>query len=637
MLVRLLIALISIVLTFASTPVTQVSAQSGTPEKQAKPKTAKPKTEEPDDETNERKTVAISLLTSLADEARSFKDQTRRARVQSRVADVLWDTDNERARDLFRRAWDSADAADAETDRLQAEERQRLETSGGPVVLRGSPSLRSEVLRIAAKRDAKLGELFLKQLEEQEKKAREEKATDLRRRASSDFLGSSKRLQLARRLAEDGDVDRAMQFASPALDRVSPDAIFFLSTLREKNAQMADAAFNGLLARVARDPLSDANTVSGLSSYVFTPFLYVTFEPQGGANSMRNRPPAAPPSMPEEVRTNFLQTAFQILMQPLPAPDQDQTSSGRAGKYQVIKRLLPLFEQHQPDLAASLRTQMTSLTSYVPQDLQRENNRAVTAGIGAGDEDEEGGDPLQEMQERLDRAKTSAQRDSIYADYAVALTGKGDTRARELIDKISDAELRKNVKAYTDFQWVRLALRKKDVAEASRLAKSGELNSVQRVWAFTSAARLINTSERTRAVELLENALTESLRMSPSDPDRARALTAVAGGFVDLDSVRAWEVLSDVVKAANAAETFTGEDSRISSRLATAQMVVMENATAEDFDLATAFRALARLDLFRAIQVAKTFTRETPRAVATLAIARSVLEKPRETQTGANN
>jgi hypothetical protein len=29
-----------------------------------------------------QRTVAISLVTSLADEARSFKDQTRRARVQ---------------------------------------------------------------------------------------------------------------------------------------------------------------------------------------------------------------------------------------------------------------------------------------------------------------------------------------------------------------------------------------------------------------------------------------------------------------------------------------------------------------------------------------------------------------------------
>ena len=56
-------------------------------------------------------------------------------------------------------------------------------------------------------------------------------------------------------------------------------------------------------------------------------------------------------------------------------------------------------------------------------------------------------------------------------------------------------------------------------------------------------------------------------------------------------------------------------------------MVVMNNATAEDFDLVPVFRHLAPADLLRAVQLAKTFTGEAPRAIATLAIARSVLEK----------
>src|ERR1043166_5634381 len=64
-------------------------------------KKAKPNPEE-DAEVAQQRSVAISLVTTLADEARSFKDQTRRARVQARAADVLWDSDPERARELFR-------------------------------------------------------------------------------------------------------------------------------------------------------------------------------------------------------------------------------------------------------------------------------------------------------------------------------------------------------------------------------------------------------------------------------------------------------------------------------------------------------------------------------------------------------
>jgi hypothetical protein len=234
------------------------------------------------------------------------------------------------------------------------------------------------------------------------------------------------------------------------------------------------------------------------------------------------------------------------------------------------------------------------------------------------------------MQERLDRAGKSEDRDAIYADYAVVFAGDGDSRARDLVDKIENTELRKSVKAYTDFQLVQFAIRKKDVNEAVRLVKNVELTSIQKVWALTSAAKLVMAAERSRATDMLEEALTESRRISGSDPDRARALTAVAVGFGEIDRVRAWEILGEVVKAANGADDYTGEDSRISSRLQTKMMVVMNNATAEDFDLLAVFRHLARADLLRAVQLAKTFTGEAPRAVATLAIARSVLEKRKD-------
>ena len=150
------------------------------------------------------------------------------------------------------------------------------------------------------------------------------------------------------------------------------------------------------------------------------------------------------------------------------------------------------------------------------------------------------------------------------------------------------------------------------------------------MWALTSAAKFVIASERSRATDLLDEALAESRRISASDPDRARALTAVAVGLAEVDRVRAWEVLSEVVKAANGAETYTGEDSRIASVLRTKMMVVVSQSTAEDFDLLAVFRHLARADLLRAIQLAKTFTGESPRAVATLAMARTVLEKRRE-------
>ena len=136
----------------------------------AQPKKSKAANEEADAEAAQQRTVAISLVTSLADEARSFKDQTRRARVQARAADVLWDTDPERARELFRRAWEAAEIVDADAAKKRAEDMKRMESEGEPVVVRGGPDLRSEVLRLVANRDRKLGEDFLKALDEAEEK-----------------------------------------------------------------------------------------------------------------------------------------------------------------------------------------------------------------------------------------------------------------------------------------------------------------------------------------------------------------------------------------------------------------------------------------------------------------------------------
>src|SRR5437764_3731580 len=147
---------------------------------QAKPtKTSakKPTAAEADPMAEIRRTTAISLVNTLADDARTFRDPTLRARVQARAADALWDTDKERARTLFRRAWDEAEAADDEADRRVEEDRQRQMRERGAFAIQMPPSLRTEVLRLAAKRDRALGEEFLTKMDEARKRDAENAAT----------------------------------------------------------------------------------------------------------------------------------------------------------------------------------------------------------------------------------------------------------------------------------------------------------------------------------------------------------------------------------------------------------------------------------------------------------------------------
>src|SRR3954464_14092884 len=80
----------------------------------------------------ERRDNAQALLMSLAADAGRFNDQTLRARTQARIADVLWSADPERAKALFRKAWDSAEIVDQESQRkLQEDIKQQAVTNGG--------------------------------------------------------------------------------------------------------------------------------------------------------------------------------------------------------------------------------------------------------------------------------------------------------------------------------------------------------------------------------------------------------------------------------------------------------------------------------------------------------------------------
>lgn len=109
-----------------------------------------------------RRTMAISLITSLADEARGFRDLMLRARVQARSADVLWEVDHENARALFRRAWNSAEAADDDNARRSKEQRRNQATARGSTARRQQPSVRREVLRLDARQLSEVGVLLVK-------------------------------------------------------------------------------------------------------------------------------------------------------------------------------------------------------------------------------------------------------------------------------------------------------------------------------------------------------------------------------------------------------------------------------------------------------------------------------------------
>jgi hypothetical protein len=576
-----------------------------------KPKTAIDNTEagdksgskaEADRRTTQRRTQARSLLISLASDARGFRDQPLRARSLARIADTLWDVDADQGRTLFRQAWEAAETGDRESQE--------------PL------KLRKQVLTLVAKHDRHLAEEFLDKIKIDQK-------DDEAGNSKPDLWGlsdaSQQRLNLAESLLREGSTERALQFADSVLNSVTISTVEFLTLLREKNAAPADQRYAALLANTSRNMTADANTVSLLSSYIFTPHMYVIFNIEGSASS--GVPPSFYPmaSVAPQLRLAFFQTAAAVLLRPQAPPEQDRSTSGIAGAYMVVKRLLPLFEQYAPrEMTEAMRSQLEALNSLVSEDLRHGESEWTEKGITP---EPSFADQERSLLNQIEHTRTSDERDELYFKLALLAVGKADPKANDYVSKISESEARKRAQAWIDWCLAIVAVKQRSVEKALELARKGELTHIQRVWVLTQSAKLLVKTDQDKASSLLDDATAETRRMDGADLDRPRALLAIANALEPIDAARAWDAIFNVVKAANSTEGFSGEDGVLTVTIRTKNQAIRKMEANPDFQISGIFGELATSDFNRAIESARGFQGEAPRANATIAICRSVLNE----------
>ena len=573
----------------------------------------------------ERQAEARYLLIALASDARSFRDQTLRTRSLARIADALWEIDPEQGRTLFRKAWEAAEIANRENN-------ERLNIRDGVVAIKpdenpetlpaivSNPDLRKEVLQLVAPRDRMLSEEFLEKLKESEP---ESKSENTHHSLWSLPEALQQRLSLAENLLRQGNIERALELADPVLGTVNISTVNFLTLLREKNPAVADQRYATVLASTNNNMAADANTVSLLSSYLFTPHTYVVFN-LTGAPSYSAGPPTLPVAVSPQLRLAFFQTASVVLLRPNPAPDQDQSSTGIAGKYMVIKRLLPLFEQYAPgEMTQSIRGQLEAVNSLLNDKVPRdEAQEEMIPGDQVADREAS-------LLSEIEHADTSDERDQLYFKLALLALQKDDLKARDHVSKIEESGFRKQAQAWVDWGLAVGAIRNKKTEVALELNRTGALTHIQRVWILTQAAKLLAKTDRPKASSLLDAATAEARRIDGGKLDRPRGLFAIANALRVVEPARVSEAIFDAVKAANSTEGFTGEGGLVSQTMNSKGQIRISPEYVPDFDIEGVFGVLANEDYERAVQLARGFQAEAPRANATIAIARSVLNENR--------
>lgn len=632
---RHLIILMLIISVLATNPYETIAQPSKDPGRKPTPavEAAPPATQSPDFIAEAERSAALSLINSLAERAKDYEDEALRARVLARSADALWEHDRERARALFHRAWEVAEAVDEEgLRRVEEERRNFLSGRRASGMIPPAPNVRAQILRLASQRDRALGEELLAKLNDAQEKRSDEPVAAKIYDPTEPPQAIAKRLELARQLLEGGEVERAILFAEPGLKQTTSQGIIFLVALRQKKPAVADGIYTALLRIAATDPATDATVVSLLSTYLFTPSILVTAT-QNGRLSHQWSETLPPPDVSPALRSNFFRVAAQVLLRPLPGPDQDRSSAGRGGTYFTIARLLPLFDRHSPEHAPALRALLATLAQDAPAAYRADREGMLSRGLAP---EASAGEELQNVLNRLDLASNSFERDALHASAARIAAINKDPRAREYADKIEGEFLRKRVRAFVDFAAVRDAIGEKRHEDAMRLARASEFDPLLRVWAYTETARLLQTSSPERAIEILDEAATVARRLDPASTERAHALLAVAAQMMKSDRGRGWENAAEAVKTVNRVRGFTGEDAKVGVRLQTSDNFAIMESPAPSFNLATLFAALAADDLHRTVALANSFADDAPRANAIIAIARSVLERVREKEKAAS-
>jgi hypothetical protein len=598
-----------------------------------------------DDVAAARRNQAIELLIETANSARAFKDLLYRARIQALAADALWTFDEARARQIFRRAWEAAAAADRDEERVAAEE-AGIFSNADEVTLTAA---RDEVLSKAAAHDPKLADDFMRELIAERERAKEAKSKEATHRTPWRELSPSgtRRLALAYEFLNRKELLRAAAIASPLLtEGVSGDLMEFILRLRAgTGAGQTDPyrLYFRLLERAKGDPNTDANDVLLLSSYLISPQLMMVVDEKGGLQfrSLPSVPVNNNVKQEESVEAkSFYNLAVSVLLQRSPVTQRTANPvQARIARYVATGRLIPFFEQAGPEYAQfvpAMRSQISSLGG----DMEAGRRDALNAQFELTSlSGKNVSDPLAPQLEQLKRAGDKQERDRISlsivrkaarerlwdrAQRTAYSIEDGDTRRAALVfivvNQIADIQRAYKDDKEDDFEAVARFVRRVD---APPFASAGGL-----AQAAVIAARKKGSRDEVSA--LLSEAESYAARADKDSRQRVVAYAVIVDAAARVDTRRAWDLMAELVRAANSTPDYVGDETALATSADTPEGSILQeelSIESDSFRLDRIFATMARIDFDKTLTQAQALTGEIPRSYARIAAARAALEK----------
>jgi hypothetical protein len=558
-----------------------------------------------------------SLLAQLADLARTSSDAAFAARAQARAASLLWPHDRERARVIFRRAFDSLAEAPAARPGPRGEGRGE-EALADPL----RRQLQAELLNLIARRDPELAENIARSLAPASDGLKDDAAAITRASLLESYGygaqgdgapgGEDADAPLLAALPARAEVERRELLVSVALQIVERDppramtlaqlslgagisANFgrLLALMRGVDAVLADLLFSSALARMGQPGAASLVDIHVLGSYLV---------------SSAGLP--AGDSAKKSMAVRFLRLAFDQVMRysskaapgGARGPDSELESSA---VYFIGRQLAELFALYLPDKLPQLKAKISELNGASAFERVVDPS-AVTRPTGPAD-------AAREARESSDEGERSA----LYARAALGWLASGEVREAEAAAlRITNADMRDRVL----IQIARRQTSDSRIDEAVALASRIEDDAARLGVIVRLAGVAISAKDRVRATELLNQAEREALRMPPTLA-RSQALLTVVSSFSSFDVLRAFEVMQTAVKAINGAAR--GEGARHAPSAKPAPALGGDELYHLNFEGTLA--VLARADFDRALLLARQLTANEVSVAAQLAVCRGGL------------
>jgi len=542
---------------------------------------------------------ALAVLEDILRESNGYENRALRVRVKAQIADVLWPSAPERAKELVGAAFDETQSSVDDASARRA--------------------LRAEVVGVARKHDAQYTAQLIERLgasgggEEQAVVSRD--STERISERGMLFMDT------ASELLRDGKQEQAVGFAQRSLSEGrSAGFLDFLEELGKHDRQAADRLFLDAV-KFLREASSDPNDVLLLGLYLFSPGRLQFADVNGqllishGINFGD-----APQSSPALVLP-YLQAAGEVLARFHVVPGQPDYAGRVELKRFALQQLLALFDRYLPARSAVLRAELAQLNqtpSLAP--TPRDGDAA-----GRPEPPFPGELSTAEVIEKIEQIGDPQRRNTLYFESAVNALGGGDfDGARTLAARITEAELKQSALGLIDFRAALKAVERGELDEAEKIAYS-RLTPEKRPFVYHQiASAWLKQNNVGRAGEMTSAASAEAAKI---DDPKQRALTYIylAASLAQRDPPRALELAEKAIKDINSVGQFDPSAGGVKFRIRKPSGAMFEMGVGSGVGLLSVVRQLAKVEPYRTITLAQSVRLDEVRAFAVIEAARAVL------------